>query len=440
MTSLLRGLRTAVQNLPTMVRIIEEDYEEAVRDRNNTKGKELQKKLKQMKDPENILIVVGTISLLEIYASTSLESQHSKHFPTQVWSKVKKSQEMVQKLAEKWEWSEEEMKYSVMEAPSEIVKRLVREGRFEPKLKEKNLVKVKQDMRDAGLLAEDENLNDLFHEKQQVKPLAGEVILEKETSKEVVRKVEIILEGFAQEIDSEWKRRQIQTGLERAASQLFSPEPVEENSDEESDVLEENEEQEDWGADKKRKFKLLKSLIGELPDHQAERFSAIEIFPGLMSYLSYFKDSREQEEKLGEDVIYKRWYNKTILCEDPLECNVLFTKLFQNIQIRSTSEAVAEMVGSIMKNHVGKNRHLRPDNFSKEVVLAVNLGPQHLLEGLVEEVYQARKKEYLYKRDSKGNFMTFRTRLADPNHGSAIRTFRSVEEKKSRFPVDFWKN
>ena len=42
--------------------------------------------------------------------------------------------------------------------------------------------------------------------------------------------------------------------------------------------------------------------------------------------------------------------------EDPLECNVVFSKLFQNLQVRSTSEAMAETVGSIMNIHIGRNR------------------------------------------------------------------------------------
>ena len=108
-------------------------------------------------------------------------------------------------------------------------------------------------------------------------------------------------------------------------------------------------------------------------------------------------------------MIYRSWFQKNILCEDPLESNMLFTKLFQNIQIRTSSEAVAEMVGSIMKNHVGKNRHMKPVNFSKEIVLTVNLGPQHLLEGLVEEVHKVGKREFIYKRDNKGRTVTRRT-------------------------------
>ena len=141
-----------MQNLPTMVSILQEEFEEAARERSNTRGKEIQRKLRQLKDPENVLTVVGIIQLLKIYAQTSLEGQHSKHFPTQVWSKVKKAKKMVNKLSEKWEWSGKEMKYSVMEAPTVILRRMQEEGRYEPKLKQENVIKVKQDLRDAGLL------------------------------------------------------------------------------------------------------------------------------------------------------------------------------------------------------------------------------------------------------------------------------------------------
>ena len=39
-----------------------------------------------------------------------------------------------------------------------------------------------------------------------------------------------------------------------------------------------------------------------------------------------------------------------------------------------------------MNQHSGKNRFLTPENFSNEIVLRFNLGPMHLLEGLIGEV------------------------------------------------------
>jgi len=79
---------------------------------------------------------------------------------------------------------------------------------------------------------------------------------------------------------------------------------------------------------------------------------------------------------MGEDEIYRSWFKKYVSCEDSLEGNILFSKLFQNLQVRSCTEAIAETVGSIMNQHLGTNRHLTPVHFSKELVLQFNLGPQ----------------------------------------------------------------
>ena len=63
-----------------------------------------------------------------------------------------------------------------------------------------------------------------------------------------------------------------------------------------------------------------------------------------------------------------------------------------------------------------------------------------MLEGLCEEVYEIRKKEYLYKLDSKGRFVTEMGghRLVDRDLGSAVSTFRKVQSLKSKFPAEFW--
>ena len=43
-------------------------------------------------------------------------------------------------------------------------------------------------------------------------------------------------------------------------------------------------------------------------------------------------------------------------------------------------------------------------------------------------------KEFLYSRDTKGNLLTRLKRLADPSHGTAIKSFRKKEEAKSKLP------
>ena len=80
---------------------------------------------------------------------------------------------------------------------------------------------------------------------------------------------------------------------------------------------------------------------------------------------------------------------------------------------------MAETTGSMMNQHCGKNRHLKPSKFDRELLLEFNLGPQHMLEGLVEEVYYVMKKQFIYKKNSKGKLVSTVSKLADPSHGAA---------------------
>lgn len=84
-----------------------------------------------------------------------------------------------------------------------------------------------------------------------------------------------------------------------------------------------------------------------------------------------------------------------------------------------------------------QGRHLFPVNFNKEIYLEVNLGPTYRSEPLVKEVYELRKKEYLFKEDEYGRIVNAHT-VTDVNFGSAITTFRRNQDQKSRFPTVFW--
>ena len=59
--------------------------------------------------------------------------------------------------------------------------------------------------------------------------------------------------------------------------------------------------------------------------------------------------------------------------------------------IRSFSEAVCEIVGSVINQHSGKNSTLQPHYFSIEMYLRWNLGPLHFLKKLIEDVYNREK-------------------------------------------------
>ena len=54
--------------------------------------------------------------------------------------------------------------------------------------------------------------------------------------------------------------------------------------------------------------------------------------------------------------------------------------------IKSLLEAIFEMKRSIMGHHCGKSGFFISENFSKEIVLRVNLGPLHSLDDIINQI------------------------------------------------------
>ena len=164
-------------------------------------------------------------------------------------------------------------------------------------------------MRDAGILEEGQKVKELFEEDQQIIPLAGEIILEIETTEEMVTEVEKKLSKYAKEIFDEWKKRHIQTNLEKAASALFSEEVFMEIGEDEGHHWETlKEEEEKLPNEKKKRLLLLKNLISELTSYQGEKFDYRPIYPGLDSWLTFLKNNLEPadgQKRKTHDIIYR---------------------------------------------------------------------------------------------------------------------------------------
>ena len=96
--SLVRGLTAAMRNLPTIVAILAAEFNDAALRLNNTRGRILQQTIKDLQSAKNLLLTIGIMQLLEIYASVSLEAQHSFHFPVQVWQKISSAKMELSKL------------------------------------------------------------------------------------------------------------------------------------------------------------------------------------------------------------------------------------------------------------------------------------------------------------------------------------------------------
>lgn len=54
------------------------------------------------------------------------------------------------------------------------------------------------------------------------------------------------------------------------------------------------------------------------------------------------------------------------------------------------------------------------------------------------KIYELKKKLYIYKRKPDGSLVTHWSRLANPEEGSAINTYRKLQKEKAHLPLALW--
>ena len=193
--------------------------------------------------------------------------------------------------------------------------------------------------------------------------------------------------------------------------------------------------------------KLVKNILELLPEPQKEDWDVDEIVFGFTDFNLFWLTQQEEEnekheqdpekaKKLALKVVYEDWFLSSVAISEPLDSCLSFSRFFQNLQVRTASEAFCETVGSVMKMKGGRGRNLTPANMSAEVCLDINLGPQHLLEPMIEKIYYLRKKEYHFKLLKSGLFAS--KDLKEYKLGAAVRGRRLKEEKVSKLPIQVW--
>ena len=211
---------------------------------------------------------------------------------------------------------------------------------------------------------------------------------------EALERIKKKLSGLAKDLHDRWNLRQNKTKLQGAAQNAFGCIHETKESDSLANMVD-----------------LLEKVILSLPAIQSELFEAQECYPGFLSWNEFWKESyskdpmKDQLTSLTKVHLYYENWVKTSMSENCLK----FQELWELIMVRSTSEAKCETVGSIMLQHTGKNRHLEPENFNKELFLRVNLGPMHILKGLVNEVLAY---------DSSKNYARTGSEISNVNKGS----------------------
>ena len=426
--SVARGMKTFLQNLPTIVNVLGTVYDQHVMEEENTKAKEVLSKLQKLRDPRFLARLVGLGQIFELYCEVSLEGQFSNHLPSQVWNRVNQNRELVRELSENWMWGEKDLKFVEIEAPRKIIDRLQKEGIYRPNIFLKNVMRKGRELKEAGLLDEGNSVSSLFEDNVMVKALAGEISVEVPAARRTrgdgdcdghlrnidegdIKVVEKELQALCKSIVEEWDIRMVQSPLAEATCEVLGKAIRIDDQDEFASKLVSN----------------LEKLVAQLPSNLQEKFSVTELLGGYSTYMTAVLRLERTHET---HEIYELWYTKYVNISEPEESSCIFADFFECVQVRSSSEAFCETVGSVMNNHSGKGRYLRPVNFNKEIFLEVNLGPTYLSEQLVREVYELRKKDYIYSEDAEGRLL-HGGRLVDEQYGSSLKTFRRSQREKS---------
>jgi hypothetical protein len=61
---------------------------------------------------------------------------------------------------------------------------------------------------------------------------------------------------------------------------------------------------------------------------QSQKFDPALIYGGLLSFLVFTKKQKDQDQSAQGHDMYRDWYRKNVMCEDALDSNILFSKLF----------------------------------------------------------------------------------------------------------------
>ena len=109
-------------------------------------------------------------------------------------------------------------------------------------------------------------------------------------------------------------------------------------------------------------------------------------YPGFLAWNNFWKKSFTREDVgtgLNSITHVHRYYEEW--AKSNTEKHLPFQNLWENVMIRSTSEAICETVGSMMAHHGAKNHSLQPKNFNIEMYLRFNLPTLHHSDGLINE-------------------------------------------------------
>ena len=184
---------------------------------------------------------------------------------------------------------------------------------------------------------------------------------------------------------------------------------------------------------KSKASELMDELLKSMPEPVIAELDVRAVTKGFLLFVEHLIEEKTRNEEVSLEQAYKRFYQKYRGLHDD------FKILFEKIQLKSFSEALCETIGSQMKMALGKDRHLEPENFSKEIVIAVNLPPIHILKQkfIPELVDQLLSEKIILFNELASGPLSYVNKLKskDPNLSSSLYNHRNDEERKCKLPM-----
>ena len=420
--SLLRLILAYFRNMPVLQRIICKNIDDARQEGDLSEQKKQQKLLDSFCNPSHIAFGVGFAQILDSYALVSMNAQQLWNFPGTLCIAMKSLSSELEHLSTKFIWKEENLQITGIGNPAMHIANL-KKGVYKTHLSE--TVKTSAAIRLNLSQLEDYKENPIetgisgaLSDEPEAIFLTGEDIEELDFSL-------LSLENALQE-KVEATLEKVCTDLAHSLNERFQIPPLFEQSVKafhETEWLQDN-------AEPNKEKMMIAKLAAELknPPLVAEILGNIDATTD--SYIKYLQFKSRNDSKTVEK-LYQEFYNQ-FFTDDRKP----FFEMFEFINIKSYSEAYCESVGSLMNICVNKGRNLAPANFSKEIIIAFNAPPLHIMkQKIIPEVVQEWRKDgkQLRRKLEKGqkSKLTFVT-------SAAIGNYRKRDEANSHVPTSFF--
>ena len=211
-----------------------------------------------------------------------------------------------------------------------------------------------------------------------------------EASEDVIKKVETDLQELCRDVIKEFKRRFSPSSFMQSVQSTFGNMPSILPTD-----INANEALYDFC------LQNVTNILEHFPGPKKEYFEDLkmELVSEIGRFYNFWLDfvNRNKNNESADtsiEKVYSHYYQSVKTIPE----SQIFTEFFENIMIRTCSEAMVETVGSIMGIALAKGRNTHPVNFEKEIKLRFNLPPLHLLTEhfipeLVEEIIVLKETE-----------------------------------------------